>query len=231
MATILIVEDEEHLRATLAYNLRKAGYAVHTAASGPEALLQFSSAAPDIVLLDVMLPGYDGFEVCRRIRQLSGVPVLMLTARTDEIDTVVGLELGADDYIAKPFRMRELLARVAAALRRPTLGKPAEEMVAYAPSLVAGDLLLNPNTYCAQRGERTLTLKPRAFELLRFFMEHPQQVFSREQLLAQLWDDPFIGDARTVDVHVRWIREQIEDDPSQPRRLRTIRNVGYQFVG
>jgi len=231
MPTVLIVEDEEHLRATLAYNLRKAGYGVQLAASGPEAVLQFGATSPDLVLLDVMLPGYDGFEVCRRIRQVSGVPILMLTARTDEIDTVVGLELGADDYIAKPFRMRELLARVAAALRRPTLGSATSEAIIHPHTLTSGDLLLDPASYTAQRGERVLVLKPRAFELLRFFMEHPQQVFTREQLLAQLWDDPFVGDMRTVDVHVRWIREQIEDDPSQPQRLRTIRNVGYQFMG
>ena len=231
MATVLIVEDEENLRATLAYNLRKAGYDVQTAASGPEAVLRFGATSPDLVLLDVMLPGYDGFEVCRRVRQVSDVPILMLTARTDEVDTVVGLELGADDYIGKPFRMRELLARVGAALRRPALGGAIPGGIVPPPALTSGDLHLNPATYTAQRGERTLVLKPRAFELLRFFMEHPHQVFTREQLLAQLWDAPFVGDARTVDVHVRWIREQIEDDPSQPRRLRTIRNVGYQFMG
>jgi DNA-binding response OmpR family regulator len=231
MPTLLIVEDEEHLRATLAYNLRKAGYEVQVAASGPEAVLQFGTSKPDLVLLDVMLPGYDGFEVCRHIRQVSGVPILMLTARSDEIDTVVGLELGADDYIAKPFRMRELVARVAAALRRPTLGSAASRAVTHPHTLASGDLRLEPASYTAQRGERVLALKPRAFELLRFFMEHPHQVFTREQLLNQLWDEPFVGDARTIDVHVRWIREQIEDDPSQPQRLRTIRNVGYQFMG
>jgi DNA-binding response OmpR family regulator len=231
MPTVLIVEDEEHLCATLVYNLRKAGYDVQTAASGPEAVLRFQATHPDLVLLDIMLPGFDGFEVCRRIRQASNVPILMLTARTDEVDTVVGLELGADDYIAKPFRMRELLARVAAALRRPLIGAARTGMVGPAPTLASGDLFLDPTTYIARRGEHVLTLKPRAFALLHFLMQHPGQVFSREQLLAQLWDDPFIGDERTVDVHIRWIREQIEDDPSHPERLRTIRNVGYQFVG
>jgi DNA-binding response OmpR family regulator len=230
MATVLIVEDEEYLRATLAYNLRKAGYDVQSAGSGPEALVQFQATNPDLVPLDVIIPGYDGFEVCRRLRQVSGVPILMLTARTDEVDTVVGLELGADDYIAKPFCMRELLARVGAALRRPGLGTE-RAVLRPAARVTAGDLVLDPSTYTVRRGERVLTLKPRAFALLHFFMQHPSQVFSREQLLAQLWDDPFMGDARTVDVQVRWIREQIEDDPSQPQRLRTIRNVGYQFVG
>ena len=230
MSTILIVEDEEHLRATLAYNLRKAGYTVQTAATGPEAITCFQTTHPDLMLLDVMLPGFDGLEVCRRIRQISSIPILMLTARTDEVDTVVGLELGADDYIAKPFRMRELLARVSAALRRPLLGTgPAVSIQPQLP-LTSGDLVLDPATYTAHRGDRLLTLKPRAFALLHFLMQHPGQVFTREQLLHQLWNDPFVGDPRTVDVHVRWIREQIEDDPSQPQRLRTIRNVGYQFV-
>jgi DNA-binding response OmpR family regulator len=224
MARVLVVEGEEHLRVTLAYNLRKAGYDVQSAASGPEGVSLFQATQPDLVLLDVMLPGFDGFEVCRRIRQLSSAPILMLTARTDEIDTVVGLELGADDYIAKPFRMRELLARVAAALRRPLIGAGPAMPAQPAPALSSGDLLLDSGMYMARRGERLLALKPRAFALLHFFMQHPGQVFRREQLLQQLWDDPFIGDARTVDFHVRWIREQIEDDPSQPRRPCTIRN-------
>ena len=231
MTTILVVEDEEHLRATLAYNLRKAGYDVQSAASGPEALLRFQTTHPDLVLLDIMLPGFDGFEVCRRIREASSAPILMLTARTDEVDTVVGLELGADDYIAKPFRMRELLARVAAALRRPLIGAGPATPFQPAPPLISGDLFLDPATFTVRRGEHILTLKPRAFALLHFFMQHVGQVFSREQLLQQLWDDPFIGDERTVDVHIRWIREQIEDDPSHPQYLRTNRNVGYQFVG
>jgi DNA-binding response OmpR family regulator len=231
MSTVLIVEDEEHLRATLAYNVRKAGYEVQTATTGPEAVALFHARPANLVLLDVMLPGFDGFEVCRRIRQTSGVPILMLTARTDEVDTVVGLELGADDYIAKPFRMRELLARISAALRRPIFGAASVGDCQPTAPLVSGDLLLDSNTYSVKRGDQPLVLKPRAFELLRFFMQHPHQVFTRDQLLQQLWDDPFIGDVRTVDVHVRWIREQIEDNPSQPQRLRTIRHVGYQFVG
>jgi DNA-binding response OmpR family regulator len=229
MPTVLVVEDEEHLRYTLAYNLRKAGYTVEVAATGPEALDRYGYMAIDLVLLDVMLPGLSGFDVCRQIRRSSTIPILMLTARSDEIDTVVGLELGADDYIAKPFRVRELLARVAAALRRADLSHKND-----APSvgtLVSSDLALNPATYRITRAGQPLILKPRAFALLHVFMQHPGQVFTRDQLLQQLWGDPFIGDPRTVDVHVRWIREQIEDDPSNPTRLRTIRNVGYQFSG
>jgi DNA-binding response OmpR family regulator len=223
---ILYVEDEENLRAAVGYTLRKDGHGVHLAASGPDGLALFQQLRPDLVLLDVMLPGFDGFELLRRIRQQSSVPVLMLTARAEEVDTVVGLELGADDYIAKPFRMRELLARVNAALRRASLSAAGGTGAA----LQSGDLRLDPATHSASIGGRAVTLKPRAFALLQFFMQHRGQVFTREQLLAQLWEAPFIGDPRTVDVHIRWIREQIEDDPGQPRRLRTIRGVGYQFM-
>jgi two-component system alkaline phosphatase synthesis response regulator PhoP len=229
MAVVLLVEDEDHLQATLAYNLRKAGYDVQTAATGPEAIQQFQNMAPDLVLLDVMLPGFDGFEVCRRIRQVSRAPILMLTARSDEVDTVVGLELGADDYIAKPFRMRELLARVAAVLCR-AVGGAGPPAVQTPPSLTSGDLFLDPATHTARRGDRPLTLKPRAFELLRFFMQHVGQVFSREQLLAQLWDEPFVGDARTVDVHVGNLRRKLEDDPARPRWVQTVRGVGYRLA-
>lgn len=230
MASILIVEDEEHLRMGLGYSLRRAGHEVTFASSGPEALAIVQTAMPDLVLLDVMLPEIDGFEVLRRIRRISPVPVLMLTARTDEMDTVLGLELGADDYITKPFRVRELIARIGAALRRPMLG--SSPGLPPAPStLIAGDLWLDPMSHQVTYAGRPLNLKPRAFALLQFLMQHPGQVFSREQLLAQLWGEPFIGDPRTVDVHIRWIREQIEEDPSSPTRLRTIRNVGYQFVG
>ncbi len=183
MSTVLVVEDEEHLRATLVYNLRKAGYDVHTAATGPEALSQFQRTAPDLVLLDVMLPGFDGFEVCRRIRRQSGIPILMLTARVDEIDTVVGLELGADDYIAKPFRMRELLARVSAAAPAANPWEPSEsDGPPVRRSLPAICFSIQPRIPSGALSD-PLMLKPRAFELLRFFMEHPHQVFTRDQLL------------------------------------------------
>jgi DNA-binding response OmpR family regulator len=230
MARVLFVEDEENLRVAVGYALRKDGQEVDYASSGPAALAAFHQGQFDLVLLDVMLPELDGFEVLRRIRQVSTVPVIMLTARVEEVDAVVGLELGADDYITKPFRTRELLARVHAALRRAGLQAVPHEAVPAAAPLIAGDLRLDPSTYSAYRGDRPLTLKPRAFALLQLLMQHRGKVFSREQLLHQLWGDPFIGDSRTVDVHIRWIREQIEDDPGQPRRLRTIRGVGYQFV-
>lgn len=229
MACVLVVEDEENLRAAVSYALRKDGHQVCAAATGDEAVAVFQREQPELVLLDVMLPGLDGFTVLRRIREVSLAPVLILTARTDEADTILGFELGADDYIAKPFRIRELLARVNAALRRAALraeGGPALP----AADLQLGDLRLSPASHQASRAGRPLALKPRAFALLQFLMQHRGRVFSRDQLLQQLWDNPFIGDPRTVDVHIRWIREQIEDDPSQPRRLRTIRGVGYQLV-
>ena len=226
---VLVVDDDIQLASLIAFTLRREGFQVFQAHDGLTALDAWASEAPDIVILDINLPGLSGDMVLQRIRAASATPVIMLTVRGDEDAVVHGLSLGADDYIAKPFRLRELLARVAAALRRPSLGNAAPQPIA--SILSAGDLTLDPATHTACRGERTLTLKPRAFALLRFFMEHPNQVFSRDQLLRQLWDDPFIGDARTVDVHVRWIREQIEDDPSHPQRLRTIRHVGYQFVG
>jgi DNA-binding response OmpR family regulator len=228
MARVLVVEDEENLCAAVTYALRKDGHTVCTAATGDEAVAAFQQEQPELVLLDVMLPGLDGFTVLRRIRQTSSTPVLMLTARSDEADTVLGFELGADDYVAKPFRMRELLARVNAALRRAWI-RPEGDGAAPA-ELRLGDLRLDPGTHQASRGGRPLILKPRAFALLQFLMQNRGRVFSREQLLQQLWEDPFFGDPRTVDVHIRWIREQIEDDPSQPQRLRTIRGVGYQLV-
>jgi DNA-binding response OmpR family regulator len=229
MANLLLVEDEENLRVAVGYALVKDGHAVSYARDGHEALAAFQQSQPDLVLLDVMLPGLDGFAVLRRIRQFSTVPVIILTARAEEVDTVVGLELGADDYIGKPFRIRELLARVSAALRRAGQWAAPHEPPA-GRALQAGDLRLDPSTHRAYRDGRPLVLKPRAFALLQLLMQHRGKVFTREQLLQQLWEDPFIGDQRTVDVHVRWIREQIEDDPSQPRRLRTIRGVGYQLV-
>lgn len=228
MARVLVVEDEANLRAAVGYALGKDGHEVRFAGSGDEALAAFLQEQPDLVLLDVMLPVLDGFAVLRRIRLSSSVPVLMLTARADEVDTVVGLELGADDYIAKPFRMRELLARVNAALRRAGISAGAGG--ATLGELQVGDLRLDPAAHRALRGDRQLVLKPRAFALLQLLMQHCGRVFTRDQLLQQLWDDPFIGDPRTVDVHIRWIREQIEEDPSQPQRLRTIRGVGYQLV-
>lgn len=233
MTTILLVEDEPAILATIAYNLRREGYEVLTAADG-EAALALAARAPDAVVLDVLLPKLDGFEVCRRLRQHSAVPILMLTARGDEVDRVVGLELGADDYLTKPFSMRELLARVKALLRRRELlaaemGRQAEQ--AAGERLVAGDLLLDVAAHQVTKAGQPVALTPKEFDLLAFLMRHRGHVFSAERLLEQVWGYEPASDARTVPVHVRSLREKLEEQPSKPSRLQTVRGVGYRFVG
>ncbi len=236
---ILVVEDEIALQETLAYNLRRQGYEVETAGDGPTALNYAHSFAPDLILLDVMLPGIDGFELCRILRQDLNTPVLMLTARDDEIDRVVGLEVGADDYMTKPFSMRELMARVKAMLRRVRLIR--EEITSSVQAQAAGDtqpailvygnLTIDTGRREARIDHRVLALKPKEFELLYFIARHKGQVLSREQILQQVWDWNFFGDSRTVDVHIRWLREKIEPDPSHPIRIVTVRGAGYRFEG
>jgi DNA-binding response OmpR family regulator len=231
---ILVVDDEPALLETLAYNLKNQGYEVITASDGPSALEAARKQAPDLVILDIMLPGMDGFEVCRILRQEMTTPVLMLTARDDEIDRVVGLEVGADDYLTKPFSMRELLARVKAMLRRVRLirqemdsesGQPAHQIEKF------DDLLIDSNRHeIVLRGE-PLTLKPKEYELLVFLAQHRGHVLSREHILEKVWGWEYIGDSRTVDVHIRWLREKIEVDPASPTRIVTIRGVGYRFEG
>lgn len=228
MATILIVEDEATLRETLRYNFERAGYAVLTASDGRQALALAEREHPDAVVLDIMLPGLDGFDVCRELRRTSTVPILMLTARDDEIDKVVGLELGADDYLTKPFSVRELLARVKALLRRVEMLQSAAERSS-GRLLEAGDIRVDLDEHRAYRAGQPLQLKPKEFDLLVFLMQRPGRAFTREQLLAQVWDYEFAGDSRTVDVHVRWLREKIEADPAQPRLIETVRGVGYRF--
>ncbi len=229
MATILLVEDEATLVQTIAYTLRREGYTVVTAGDGQTALTLAREARPDLVVLDLMLPGLDGFEVCRRLRAESAVPILILSARDTEIDRVVGLEIGADDYLTKPFSLRELLARIRALLRRMRLLAeiPAAEM----PPLQVGDLTIDPAGRRVWRNGQELLLKPREFDLLLFLARHRGQVFSREQLLDRVWGYEHAVDSRTVDVHVRWLRAKIEDDPRTPRRLQTVRGVGYRLVG
>ena len=195
------------------------------AGDGESALHLARSQSPDLVILDVLLPGLDGFEVCRRLRRESAVPIIMLTAKGEEMDRVVGLELGADDYVPKPFSMRELLARVRALLRR------AEGATAQATSIVSGDLRLDLRRRQVFRNEVPLPLKPKEFDLLAFFMRHRGRAFSREELLDQVWGYEYAGDTRTVDVHVRWLREKIEETPSKPTRIITVRGLGYRFEG
>jgi DNA-binding response OmpR family regulator len=236
---ILVVEDEITLQETLAYNLKRQGYEVETASDGADALEDARRLRPDLIVLDIMLPGMDGFEVCRVLRQEMNTPVLMLTARDDEIDRVVGLEVGADDYMTKPFSMRELLARVKAMLRRvrlvreevnaSTLPTPIPAPVSQA--IESGDLVLDLTRREVRRNDQPITLKPKEFELLLFLAQHRGQVLSRELILDRVWGWNYIGDSRTVDVHVRWLREKIENDPSNPLRIVTVRGAGYRFEG
>ncbi len=236
---ILVVEDEIALQETLAYNLRRQGYEVETSGEGPAALELAHSFKPDVILLDVMLPGIDGYELCRILRKDMNTPVLMLTARDDEIDRVVGLEVGADDYMTKPFSMRELLARVKAMLRRVRLIR--EEVTSSVQTQSSGDnfpavavfgnLTIDSLRREARLDNRVLSLKPKEFELLQFMAHHKGQVLTREHILQQVWDWSFYGDSRTVDVHMRWLREKIEPDPSHPIRIITVRGAGYRFEG
>jgi DNA-binding response OmpR family regulator len=233
---ILVVEDEQALQETLAYNLKRLGYEVETCGDGAAALDSARRIRPDLIVLDVMLPGIDGFEVCRILRQEMNTPVLMLTARDDEIDRVVGLEVGADDYMTKPFSMRELMARVKAMLRRVRLVR--EEVNAAGarpdsaqPSLVFDNLTIDLTRREARLDGQPLTLKPKEYDLLLFMAQHRGQALSREFILAQVWDWDYVGDSRTVDVHIRWLREKIERDPGSPSRLVTVRGAGYRFEG
>ncbi len=236
---VLVVEDEPSLLETLEYNLVRQGYEVRTATDGLQALEMARQEQPDLIVLDVMLPGLDGFEVCRILRQESNVPILMLTARSDEVDRVVGLEMGADDYLAKPFSMRELMARIKANLRRVRLTR--EEALAEsgndapeerpAKPLVFGDLVIDPERREVHRQHELLHLKPREFDLLLFLAQNRGIALGRELILERVWGWDYGGGSRTVDVHVRWLRQKIEDDPANPTRLVTVRGVGYRFEG
>jgi len=230
---ILIVEDEITLQETLAYNLRKNGYVVEIAGDGEAALTTARKGKPDLIVLDIMLPVMDGFEVCRILRQEMNIPILMLTAKDEEIDRVIGLEMGADDYITKPFSMREFLARVKAHLRRVRLIR--EEMDsedALGKEIFHLDnLTLNLTRREVLKDNKPLSLKPKEFDLLLYLTRHRGQVLSREKILEQVWGWEFSGGSRTVDVHIRWLREKIEEDPAIPIRIVTVRGTGYRFEG
>ncbi|NMC53183.1 MAG: response regulator transcription factor [Chloroflexi bacterium] len=229
---VLVVEDEISLQETLAYNLRKQGYEVDTAGEGPTALDKARAWNPDLIILDIMLPGIDGFEICRILRQEMSTPVLMLTARDDEIDRVVGLEVGADDYLTKPFSMRELMARVKAMLRRVRLIREEMDTTTVTAEVITfGNLNINLTRREALIDEKPIALKPKEYELLVFLAQHRGQVLTREFILERVWGWDFIGDSRTVDVHVRWLREKIEADPANPMRIITVRGAGYRFEG
>ena len=234
---ILVVEDEPSIQETLAYNLERQGYDVNIAGDGLLGLEMARTSRPDLIVLDVMLPGMDGFEVCRILRQEMNTPILMLTARDDEIDRVVGLEIGADDYLVKPFSMRELIARVKAMLRRVRLMREENQAANTAegetlPKAITFDnLVLDQVRREVRLDGKPVAMKPKEYELLLFLAQHRGQVLSREFILERVWGWDFVGDSRTVDVHVRWLREKIEVDAANPIRIQTVRGAGYRFEG
>lgn len=236
---VLIVEDEPALLDTLDYNLTRQGYSVSTAIDGMKALEIARQVKPDLMVLDIMLPGLDGFEVCRILRQEMSLPIIFLTAKADEVDKIVGLEVGADDYLTKPFSMRELMARVKALLRRVRLVREEvsigqqEAIQADFPleRFVFADLIVDlSRREVVFRGE-IFHLKPKEFDLLVFMARNRGIVLSRDLILERVWGWDYDGGSRTVDVHVRWLREKIEDDPANPTRLLTVRGIGYRFDG
>ncbi|MGB9633235.1 MAG: response regulator [Chloroflexaceae bacterium] len=224
MATILLVEDNTTLAETLRYNMEREGYGVLVASDGVQGLELARRERPDLVVLDIMLPRLDGFSVCRILRQESNVPIMMLTARQDEVDRVAGLELGADDYVSKPFSLGEMLARLRAIMRRserqPRLGREVLE---------AGALRVDTSSRRAWREGQELALPQKEFDLLTCLIRNHGIALSRDLLLERVWGLDFVGDSRTVDVHIRWLREKIEPDPSRPRYIQTVRGVGYRF--
>lgn len=226
--TVLIVEDDPHIVDILKFNFEKEGYTILVATDGQAGLDLATDSNPDLILLDVMLPKMDGFEVCRRVREKSNVPIIMLTAREEEVDKVLGLELGADDYITKPFSIRELTARVKANLRRTSI-EMSTAVQDPANIIASGDLIINIERYEVQKRGVVIDITLREFELLRFLAQQPEKIFSRENLLENVWGYEYYGDVRTVDVTVRRLREKIEDDPSLPRYIVTKRGVGYYF--
>lgn len=234
---ILVVDDEISLQETLTYNLKKQGYEVFTTGEGTEALKLAREMEPDLIILDIMLPGLDGFEICRILRKEMTTPVLMLTARDDEIDRVVGLEVGADDYLAKPFSMRELIARVKALLRRVRLIRDEIKEDTEADQKLKNEifefdnLIIDMTRREIKVNDEVVPFKPKEYDLLSFFAQHKGQVLSREIILERVWGWDFIGDSRTVDVHVRWLREKIEQNPAAPSRIITVRGAGYRFEG
>ncbi|MFA5317270.1 MAG: response regulator transcription factor [Dehalococcoidales bacterium] len=224
---ILIVEDDQNLLATLEYNLLKESYDVITAIDGAQAIETARRERPELIVLDVMLPKLSGFEVCRILRKEMTAPILMLTAKTEEVDKIVGLEIGADDYMTKPFSMRELLARVRAMLRRAKMAEP--EPSDEKTLLKINDLEIDSARHRALLRETILNLTPKEFDLLVFLAKNKGFVFNREQLLEKVWGYDYAGDTRTVDVHIRWLRQKIEIDPAHPRNLLTVRGAGYKL--
>jgi DNA-binding response OmpR family regulator len=225
---VLVADDDPLIQRLVRTHLYRAGFRVVTAADGEAALDMAAAEQPDLIVLDLMLPDVDGFEVCKRVREFSLVPIVMLTARGDQVDKLRGFEVGADDYLTKPFSMHELLARVKAQLRRAAM--QVASVGGVATVLTAGDLTVDVGAHRVLRNGEALQLKRREFDLLVYLMRHPGQLQSRETLLRNVWGYEYSGDTRTVDVHVRWLRGKIEDDPAAPTRIQTVRGVGYVFT-
>ena len=226
---ILVVDDEASIRELLSFNLKKNGYSVEIAADGREALAK--AAGMDLVLLDIMLPEVDGLEVCRRLKadpQTSGIPIIMLTAKAEEIDRVLGLELGADDYVVKPFSMRELLARVKAVLRR--FAKDSQNEKGREETLKIGGLRLDFSSYQAWLHDEPIALTPKEYELLKLLVTNPGRAFTRDELLERIWGYEYYGDTRTVDVHIRHLRAKLKGDENISKAIETVRGIGYRFA-
>ncbi|MBE6020128.1 MAG: response regulator transcription factor [Clostridiales bacterium] len=224
---VLIIEDEVSISDIIKFNLLKEGYEIETAYNGEEGLKKALNLNFDLVLLDIMLPHIDGFQVCRKIRESSNVPIIMLTAKEEEVDKVLGLELGADDYITKPFGMRELIARIKANIRRTEFFSDSND--SHSKITNYGNITIDMTKYEVRKNEKPLELTLREFELLKYLAEQENQVFSREQLLEEVWGYEYYGDIRTVDVTIRRLREKVEDDPGEPKYIMTKRGIGYYF--
>ncbi|HBF38836.1 MAG TPA: DNA-binding response regulator [Firmicutes bacterium] len=224
---ILIIDDEQMIVESVSYNLKQEGYEVLTALDGETGLELAQTKDIDLILLDLMLPGMNGMEICKIIRQGSSVPIIMLTAKEGEIDRVLGLELGADDYVTKPFSMRELLARIKTVLKRTA--STGSGMLDTPKVIKTGDLQIDLLGHDVTVKGQSISLSSKEYELLRIMASHPGQVLSREQLLNLVWGNDFYGDSRTVDVHIRWLREKVEMDPGEPEYILTVRGVGYKF--
>jgi DNA-binding response OmpR family regulator len=223
----MLVDDEPLITDSLSYSLRREGFDVKSVGDGAIALQEILTFQPDLVVLDIMLPGMSGLEICRRLRAQSAVPVIMLTARSEEIDRVLGLEVGADDYLPKPFSFRELLARIRSILRRVEL----DRQVSQTQPVTLGSLTLDPVARRIFKDDQELQLSAREFDLLSNLMKNAGRALSREELLSEVWGSDWIGDQRTLDVHVRWLRLKVEDDPASPRYIQTVRGHGYRFAG
>lgn len=226
-AKIYVVEDEKPIADIIQFNLEKEGYSVECIHDGSEAIQKALSSPPDLMLLDLMLPGADGIEVCRQVRQRYQFPIIMLTAKDSELDKVLGLEMGADDYVTKPFSNRELLARIKANLRRTQTLKQANAEEEKNGTLNVGDISIDPNSFVVTKKGQTVDLTHREFELLLYLTKHVNQVLTREHLLQSVWGYDYFGDVRTVDVTIRRLREKIEDDPGAPQYIITRRGIGY----